>query len=185
MKISIASDHAGFELKKFLIEELLNMGHDVYDHGAHELIPEDDYPTYISYVARDISKYEESKINGHDTTHTELGEEKGDRHHVGIVIGGSGQGEAIVANKFPHVRAATVYGGSSAGGSKELIDNIVRLSREHNDSNIISLGARFITKEEALDAVKLWLETDFADDERHIRRIKEIDEIEKNEFKHE
>lgn len=179
MKISIASDHAGFELKKFLIEELLNSGYDVYDHGAHELVPEDDYPTYISYVAKDISTYEEARIQGHESSHTVHGLEKGNRHHVGIVIGGSGQGEAIVANKFPHVRAATVYGGRDVGGSRELLEKIVKLSREHNDSNILSLGARFMSQEEALDMVKLWLETDFGGDDRHARRIEEIEEIEK------
>lgn len=181
MKISIASDHAGFELKKFLIEELLKIGHDVYDHGAHELIPEDDYPTYISYVAKDVSKYEEARINGHETTHTVHGHEKGDRHHVGIVIGGSGQGEAIVANKFPHIRAATVYGGRAVGGSLQLLEEITKLSREHNDSNILSLGSRFMSEEEALIIVKLWLETDFNQDKRHKRRIEEIEEIEHNQ----
>jgi ribose 5-phosphate isomerase B len=83
----------------------------------------------------------------------------------GIVIGGSGQGEAIAANKVKGVRAAVYYGGSL---------DIVKLSRTHNDSNILSLGARFLTQEEAIEAIKVWLETPFNNEERHKRRIKKI-----------
>ena len=84
----------------------------------------------------------------------------------GIVIGMSGQGEAMCANRFKNVRAAVYYGGSI---------EIVRLSREHNDANILSLGARFIEANEALETVKLWLETPFSGDERHVRRITKLD----------
>ncbi len=178
MKISIASDHAGFELKSFLIEELRNAGHELYDHGAHELVPEDDYPTYVSKVAKDISDHESAKLNGHADTHSVHGEEKPDRHHVGIIIGGSGQGEAILANKYPHVRAATLYGGVAVGGSRELLEKITKLSRAHNDSNILSLGARFMAPEEAFDMVKLWLETEFLDEEKYQRRINETEALE-------
>lgn len=179
MKISIASDHAGFELKGFLIQELRSKGFDVYDHGAHELVPEDDYPLYIAKVADDISKYEEAKRNGDFDTHDVHGNIKDPaREHVGIIIGGSGQGEAIAANKFPFVRAAVVYGGVSVGGSLSLIEKITKLSREHNDANIISLGARFLSNEEALTVVKLWLETEFSSDEKYARRINETVDIE-------
>lgn len=181
MKISIATDHAGFELKNFLVEALRAKGHDVHDHGAHELVPEDDYPTYIGKVAQDISKYEEARWKKQDSTHSTEGREKhtdGLPEHMGIVIGGSGQGEAITANKYPYVRAALVYGGVSAGGSMHLIESIAKLSREHNDANVLSLGARFLTNEEALHIVEIWLATKFIHEERHVRRINEITQIE-------
>ncbi|MEN9649306.1 MAG: hypothetical protein RL094_273 [Candidatus Parcubacteria bacterium] len=160
MKIFIAADHAGFELKKFLIQHLTSAGHELIDCGAHELKDGDDYPLYISKAAKDVSLAEEAYIaGGLDARHA---------HDVrGIVIGGSGQGEAIVANKFPHVRAALYY-----GGPKE----IITLSREHNDANILSLGARFLSSEEAFEAVTVWLETSFSHGARHERRIGEIDQ---------
>ena len=83
-----------------------------------------------------------------------------------IILGGSGQGEDMVANKFEGVRAAEYYGGNL---------EIVKLSREHNDANVLSLGARFLSLEEAKEAVKLWLETPFSNEERHARRISEIE----------
>jgi ribose 5-phosphate isomerase B len=178
MKISIASDHAGFELKAFLVAELGVRGHEVVDHGAHEFSPNDDFPIYIEKVAADVSRYEEAKKNGDQTTHTVHGEPRQDREVAGIVIGGSGQGEAMAANKLPHVRAVVAYGGQEVGGSLELIEQIVRLSRQHNDSNVLSLGARFMNQAEALRAVELWLETDFLTDDKYARRIEEIEGIE-------
>ncbi len=180
MKISIASDHAGFELKAYLVERLRTQGYDVFDRGAHELVPGDDYPFYIAQVAQDVSAYEESRIQGYHPSHSAQGHPYtiNGRDVVGIVIGGSGQGEAMVANKFPHIRAATVYGGIHAGGSGKLLEEITKLSRLHNDSNILSLGARFVSKEEAWDVVTLWLNTDFSSDPRHERRIDEIDTLE-------
>ncbi|MFM2383960.1 MAG: hypothetical protein RIQ72_532 [Candidatus Parcubacteria bacterium] len=180
MKISIASDHAGFELKAFLVEQLREKGYDISDRGAHELNPDDDYPFYISQVAQDVSVYEEARISGNHPTHTVHGHPyvAQGRDVLGIVIGGSGQGEAMVANKFPHIRAATVYGGARSGGSLQLLEEITRLSRLHNDSNILSLGARFMTSEEALSVVLLWLKTEFSDEARHERRIDEIDILE-------
>lgn len=182
MKISIAADHAGFDLKNFLVEELRDKGFEVHDHGAHELIPEDDYPQYISKVAQDISSYEEARINGDYPTHSVHGEpyDTEGRDIVGIIVGGSGQGEAMVANKFPHVRAAVLYGGIHVGGSSHLIETITKLSREHNDANVLSLGARFLDKEESLAMVLLWLETSFSGDQRHERRLREIEDIEKD-----
>jgi len=177
-KISIASDHAGFHLKETLVQVLREKGYDVHDLGAHELIPEDDYPTYISKVAHDISHYEEARVHGHHSSHNSIGEPH--RHHVGIVIGGSGQGEAMVANKYPHVRATVLYGGDHSGGSRELLRKITVLSREHNDANILSIGARFISHDEAIEMVLLWLMTDFKGEERHERRISEIEKIEYN-----
>ncbi len=157
MKIFIAADHAGFKLKQFLIEKL-GTHHEMIDCGADQLIEGDDYPQYISKAARDVSEAEIARMRG------VLPE--GSDEVRGIVIGGSGQGEAIQANRFESVRAAVYYGGP--------ID-IIKLSREHNDANILSLGARFLSNEEALHATELWLKTEFSGDERHSRRIDQID----------
>ncbi len=147
MKIFIGTDHAGFELKQKLVSFLEELDHEVEDMGAYELNKEDDYPDFIVPVAEAVSKDLQSK---------------------GIILGGSGQGEAIVANRTKGARTVVYYGGP--------ID-IVRLSREHNDANILSLGARFITENEAKDVIKLWLETEFNGEERHKRRLKKIDNI--------
>ncbi|MSR71434.1 MAG: RpiB/LacA/LacB family sugar-phosphate isomerase [Candidatus Taylorbacteria bacterium] len=144
--IIIGSDHAGFELKVELSKYLKGIGYKIIDNGALTLDPEDDYPDFIYPVARMVA---------------------GDAEHCrGIVVGASGEGEAIVANRVKGIRAAEYYGGNT---------EIIKLSREHNDSNILSLGARFITAEEAKDAVLLWLNTPFSKEERHIRRIEKID----------
>ncbi|MEK7581990.1 MAG: RpiB/LacA/LacB family sugar-phosphate isomerase [Patescibacteria group bacterium] len=148
MKIFIGSDHAGFELKGKLISFLIKEGYEVLDKGAFEYKKEDDYPDFVSEVAREISQ------NPHDT--------------FGFVLGGSGQGEAIVANRFPHIRATVYYGGAL---------NTISLAREHNNANILSLGARFIKDEEAINAVRVFLNTPFSRDERHVRRIRKIDDI--------
>ena len=148
MRIYIGSDHAGFEMKKVLVSHLALMGHEVVDKGPDHLDPTDDYPDFIQLAAQEVS---------HDPS--------GSR---GIIMGGSGQGEAIVANRFPNVRCALYYGGPL---------DIVKLSREHNNANILSLGARFLTLEEAKAAVKLWLETSFIEEERHMRRIKKVEQI--------
>lgn len=146
MRIFISSDHAGFELKRFLAERLSLAGHEVKDLGPKSFEPEDDYPDMIALVAKEISRDPSSGAKG-------------------IVIGGSGQGEAIAANKFYGVRAAAYYGGNT---------DIVRLSREHNDANVLSLGARFLSPNDAFDAVKLWLATPFSGDDRHKRRIQKL-----------
>ncbi|KKU53120.1 MAG: ribose-5-phosphate isomerase [Candidatus Ryanbacteria bacterium RIFCSPHIGHO2_12_FULL_47_12b] len=146
MTIFLAADHAGFELKEFIKKELESKGHKIVDKGAYMLEPEDDYPLYMKAAALEVQKNPESR---------------------GIIFGGSGQGEAIAANRFRGVRATVYY-----GGNKE----IIVLSREHNDANILSLGARFLSISEAQEAVFLWLETKFSGDERHKRRIGELDE---------
>lgn len=148
MKVYLATDHAGFELKEKVKEFLIKEGYEIEDCGASTLDAEDDYPDFISKAAEAVSKDPTSKA---------------------IILGGSGQGEAIVANKFPNVRAAVYYGGQ---------DQMPKLTREHNDSNILSLGARFLTADEANAAVKLFLETSFANEERHVRRIEKIAAIE-------
>ena len=152
MKIYIGSDHAGFEMKRELISFLVDAGHEVYDCGPKKYDPHDDYPDYISVVAESVQS---------EILHT-----NGDVR--GIVIGWSGQGEAMVANRFSYIRCAVFYGGSK---------HVLTLSREHNDANVLSLGAHFVTTAEAKQAVELWLHTPFSGDERHVRRIKKIDSI--------
>ncbi len=152
MKIYIGTDHAGFKLKEEIKRFLESSGYKVKDMGAYEFNESDDYPDFIfpvvNAVANDISKGLESR---------------------GIVIGGSGQGEAIVANKIKGIRAAVVYDGYSA-----------KMSRKHNDANIISLGNRALNTNKAKELVKLWLETPFSNEERHKRRIEKIRAIENN-----
>lgn len=148
--VYLATDHAGFELKEEIKEFLVKEGFEVKDFGAESFDPEDDYPDFISQAAEAVSKDPDSKA---------------------IILGGSGQGEAIVANKYLNVRAAVYYGKT---------EQILKLTRQHNDSNILSLGARFLTAEEAIEAVKLFLETPFSEEPRHIRRIEKIKKIEQS-----
>ena len=149
MKIYFATDHAGFELKNILVEYVKTLGFEVEDCGAKSFDKEDDYPDFIKLPAKAVSLDPISS--------------------KAIVLGGSGQGEAIVSNRLPSVRAVVYYGGNL---------EIIKLSREHNDANVLSLGARFLTDDEAKEAVKLWLDTPFSDDERHLRRIQKIDMVE-------
>ena len=149
--IHIGSDHAGFDLKNEIVRFLEQQHYEVIDHGAYELDPEDDFPDFILPVAVSVAE---------------------DPNSRGIILGGSGQGEAMVANRVLGVRATVFYG--EPINSEE---SIIELSRQHNDANILSLGARFLTDEEALEAVGLWLETSFSGEERHMRRIAKIDEI--------
>jgi len=146
MKIYIGTDHAGFELKEKLVPFLKDLGHEVEDMGAYKINVEDDYPDFVFPVAHSVAR--------------------GPEVSRGIVLGASGAGEAIASNRVSGIRAVVYYGGDL---------NIVQLSREHNDANVLSLAGRFISEEEAKDAVKLWLETPFSGDERHVRRIKKID----------
>ena len=148
MKIYFAADHAGFEMKDNLIPVVKNLGYEVVDCGAYKFDSGDDYPDFIKKAAEAVSKNPEGS--------------------KAIILGGSGQGEDMVADKFPNIRSAEYYGGNL---------EIIKLSREHNDANVLSLGARFLTFDEAEEAVKLWLETEFSGEERHIRRIKKIDNL--------
>ncbi len=141
MKIHIGTDHAGFELKNKLAEYITELGHEVIDHGAFLFDESDDYPDFVKPVAISVSENPEVR---------------------GIVLGGSGQGEAMCANRHQGARATEYYGGPV---------EIVKISREHNNANILSIGARFVTDDEAKQAVKVFLETDFSNDERHLRRI--------------
>ena len=150
MKIYIGTDHAGFELKEELKIFLETLGCEVEDKGAFEFNEADDYPDFIFPVVKAVAEDIVSDLVSR-----------------GIVIGGSGQGEAIVANKVKGIRAAVVYDEYSA-----------RMSRVHNDANIISLGNRTLSISKAKELVKLWLETPFSNEEKHKRRIEKIKAIE-------
>lgn len=149
MKIYLATDHAGFELKEKVKAFLLEKGYVVEDCGSYTFDKEDDYPDFISQAAKRVSEDPQNSR--------------------GIIFGGSGQGEAIVANKFNNIRAVVFYG--------DTID-LIPVFREHNDANILSIGARFATEENALKAVDLFLETSFSGDGRHTRRIEKIKQLE-------
>lgn len=152
MRIYLASDHAGFELKEKIKKYLAGLGHEVDDKGSFKFDPEDDYPDFIRLAVEAVVKDpQESRA---------------------IIFGGSGQGEAMVANRVKGVRAAVFYGGSWT----ELGQRVVRLSRDHNDANVLSIGARFVSEDMAKFAVKVWLETPFSKEEKHLRRVKKIDE---------
>lgn len=149
MNIYISSDHAGFDLKNVLVKYIADMGHEVVDMGPSVYDESDDYPDLIAPLATKISSLAR---NG--------------AHTLGIIIGGSGQGEAIVANRFSHVRAGVL-------NSEDI--ELVRLMREHNDANVLSIGARFVSTDFAKEAVSVFIDTPFSSDPRHDRRIKEID----------
>ncbi len=144
MKIHIATDHAGLDLKNIIRDYLISKGHEVTDHGAHEYDALDDYPDYIFPCAKAVASDLESR---------------------GIILGGSGQGEAMAANRVKGVRAAVFYNGPV---------EIVKLSREHNNANILSLGARFMTEDEIFDVIEMWLDEPFGGG-RHQRRIDKLD----------
>ena len=141
--IVLATDHAGFELKEHVKRFLIKKGYDIKDFGALEYNGLDDYPDFILPAAKYISKH---KL-------------------IGIIFGGSGQGEAMAANRINGIRAAVFYNGP---------DEIVELSRLHNNANILSIGARFVSNEEVEKVIELWLSTDF-EEGRHEKRIKKLD----------
>ena len=145
MKIHLATDHAGLELKEKVKLYLSDLDYEVIDHGAYEYDALDDYPDFIFPCANAVSNDPESK---------------------GIILGGSGQGEAMAANRVKGVRAAVFYNGP---------DEIIKLSRQHNNANILSLGARFMSEEEMYKVIEVWLSTDF-ESGRHQRRIEKLDE---------
>ena len=139
MKVHIGSDHAGLEFKNKIVKHLQSKGREVVDHGPHSFDPLDDYPVFCIPTAEAVAKEPGS---------------------FGIVLGGSGNGEQIAANKVKGVRAALVW-------SKE----IAKLAREHNDANVISLGGRMHDEAFCLELVDIFLATPFSGDERHVRRI--------------
>ncbi len=165
MKVYLATDHAGYEIKNKVFQLLKNDGYDVEDCGPFSFDANDDYPDWISKAAEKIS------ANPDD---------------FGIIFGGSGQGEAIVANKFKNVRCAVFYSPQPpvqaidiTGAVSQDSFEMIHLTREHNNANILSLGIRFLTPRQMLDAVKIFLETPFTGEERHARRIAKISLLEK------
>ena len=146
-KVFFATDHAGFEMKEELLAYVRDgLGYAVEDCGAFEYDAQDDYPEFMHCAAQAVSK---------DPDNTRA-----------IIFGGSGQGEAMTANRHAHVRATTYCAHNL---------DIIKLSREHNNANVLSIGARFITLEQAKEAAKLWLDTPYIHVDRHERRIKKID----------
>ncbi len=142
MKIYLGGDHAGFQLKGAVKKFLIDSGYEVKDFGPSEYNDDDDYPDFCAPVAKAVAKDPENSR--------------------GFLFGGSGQGEAMVANRQEGVRATVFYGGP---------EDIVQLSREHNNANILSIGVRFVEEKEALRVIKMWLEAKFPAEERHKRRI--------------
>ena len=149
--IYVASDHAGFYLKEEIINFLKEEGVDCVDIGPSCFDKEDDYPDYIIPAAKKVAE--------------------NPSENKGIIIGNSGQGEAIAANKVAGIRTVLFYGGP---------EEIIVLSKIHNDANVLSLGAHFINSDEAKNAVKLWLQHKFFNENRHIRRINKINDFENN-----
>ncbi len=142
MKIHLATDHTGVSHKEALKAYLLEQGMDVVDHGAFEVVDGDDYPDYVLPCAQAVAADPDNSM--------------------GIIFGGSGQGEAMCANRVPGIRCAVFYGGTT---------DMLTLPREHNASNMLSLAARYLTPEEVIEAVRVWLATPFSGDERHVRRL--------------
>ncbi len=149
-KIHLASDHAGFEHKEEIKTWLNGLGCQVVDHGAAHYDAEDDFPDFISLAAKAVSLDPEGSC--------------------AIIFGGSGQGEAMMANRFTNVRATVFYGGDK---------NIIKLSRGHNNANVLSIGARFVSVTDTKLVIEDWLKSDFLTDEKYRRRNQKIERISK------
>ena len=149
MRVHIGGDHAAYDLKFHLVQHLLAAGHDVVDHGPDHLDPEDDYPVACLRCAEAVS---------------------GEPGNLGIVLGGSGNGEQIAANKVDGIRAALAWSEETA-----------QLSRLHNDAQIVSLGARMTEPELAIRIVDVFLATAFSGEDRHQRRIDMVRRYEQSE----
>jgi ribose 5-phosphate isomerase B len=164
--IYLGTDHTGFEIKNKVKSFLISKGYEVKDCGAFEFDKDDDYPDFISKAARGVSE---------------------NPNNLGIIFGGSGQGEAIVANKFPNVRCALFYSQSVPIGAADISGRessdpfeMLKLTKEHNQSNMLSIGVRFLKEEDVLKAIQIWLEAPAASEERHLRRIDKIKKIEQS-----
>ncbi|MUL43110.1 ribose-5-phosphate isomerase [Streptomonospora sp. PA3] len=148
MRVYLGSDHAGFELKEHLVARLKEQGHEVVDAGPADYDPADDYPPFVLRAAEGVAA---------------------DPGSAGVVIGGSGNGEQIAANKVAGVRAALAWSEETA-----------RLARRHNDANVVSLGARMHTAQEAEEFVGVFLRTPYSGEDRHTRRIEMLTAYERS-----
>ncbi|HET9850605.1 MAG TPA: RpiB/LacA/LacB family sugar-phosphate isomerase [Candidatus Saccharimonadales bacterium] len=161
MNIALATDHAGFEQLKELAVFLESLGHTCTDFGPKQLDPSDDYPDFIFPAARAVAD---------------------GQCQAGIILGRSGQGEAMAANRVSGARCAVFYGPAVA---KNMVDasgevshdpyEIIKKSRQHNHANMLSLAAVYLTLEDMKNAIKLWLDTPYSDEERHTRRVEKLD----------
>jgi ribose 5-phosphate isomerase B len=163
MKIALATDHAGFEQLLEIAKYLESLGYECHNFGPKSLDLADDYPDFIFKAAEAVSKGE---------------------CQYGIVLGSSGQGEAMAANRFKGVRCAVYYGPAVAGrviDAEGKLSNspyqIVKLSREHNHANMLSIAARFVVLKDILGVVKLWLDTPYSDEPRHTRRVEKLNQF--------
>lgn len=163
MKIALSTDHAGYDKLKQLKEFLSSSGHACVNYGPTSYSPDDDYPDFIKPAAEAVAS--------------------GDCE-AGIIFGGSGQGEAMTANKVKGVRCAVYYGPARAVGAVDVSGHaaedefeILRLSRQHNDANMLSIAGRFLDNNDIELAVSIWLNTKFSGEERHVRRINKIDGV--------
>jgi ribose 5-phosphate isomerase B len=150
MRIHLGTDHAGLDFSRHLREHLTEAGHEVVDHGPTEYDPQDDYPSYCINAALGVVRDQEAGVQA-----------------LGVVFGGSGNGEQIAANKVKGIRAALVWNESTA-----------LLARQHNDANVVSIGARQHSLEEATHLIDLFLAEPFSGEERHARRIAQLAEYE-------
>jgi ribose 5-phosphate isomerase B len=147
VRVYLGSDHAGFELKARLVEWLASAGHEPVDCGPPSYVPDDDYPVYVMRAAQGVVD---------------------DPGSLGIVIGGSGNGEQIASNKIPGIRAALAW-----------TDETAQLARLHNDANVLSLGARMYSIDGAIGFAKVFVGTAFSGEPRHARRLAEVADYEK------
>lgn len=152
MRIHIATDHAGLDFSTQLQEPLRSLGHDVIDHGPIEYDAVDDYPAFCIRAAQGVVADQQAGVEA-----------------LGVVFGGSGNGEQIAANKVEGIRAALVWNLSTA-----------ELAREHNNANVISIGARQHSFDEVVSFIELFINTPFSGDERHVRRIAQIADFERD-----
>jgi ribose 5-phosphate isomerase B len=151
MRIHIATDHAGMELSAFLVAELTKQGHELVDHGPKVYDALDDYPGFCIAAAQAVMADLNAGVKA-----------------LGIVLGGSGNGEQIAANKVPGIRAALIWNKDTA-----------KLARDHNDANVAAVGARQHSNAEVLELIEIFISNDFSNDERHVRRISKIAHFEK------
>ena len=163
MKIAVTTDHAGYAALQKLKEYIAFSGHQVIDYGPESLDPDDDYPDYMFPAARAVA---------------------GGECEAAVILGGSGQGEAMAANRVKGVRCTVFYGPVTAktaidaeGHTSEDPYEILRLSRQHNHANVLSLSGRFLTLDQMKQAVNTWLNTPYSNEERHVRRVRKLDEM--------